>query len=113
VDAAFGEGAWPQLPDSMRALFTRNGDAIVTEVHGEWTRPSPKDLAAIDVPVLVLGGDDSPRAFRAADDALAAHLPSARRALVGGDHLIDPAHPVVLSFLDEVLQSGGPPAPRA
>jgi pimeloyl-ACP methyl ester carboxylesterase len=112
VDAAFGEGAWPQLPGSMRGLFTDNGEAILAEVHGGWTRPSPKDLAAIDVPVLVLGGDDSPRAFRAADDALAAHLPSARRALVGGDHLIDPAHPAVLSFLDELLSDDATSPPN-
>ena len=35
--------------------------------------------------------------------ALAAALPNARTALVDGGHLIDPAAPEVLAFVEEVL----------
>ena len=34
---------------------------------------------------------------------MAAAMPSARVAWVEGGHLVDPAHPVVLAFVDEVL----------
>ncbi|MFC7497226.1 MULTISPECIES: alpha/beta fold hydrolase, partial [unclassified Nocardioides] len=60
IEAAFGEGTWEQLPDEMRTLFVDNGDAILTEVHGAWTQPSAPELAQLDVPTLLLSGDDSP-----------------------------------------------------
>ncbi|MFC7496412.1 MULTISPECIES: alpha/beta fold hydrolase, partial [unclassified Nocardioides] len=112
IEAAFGEGTWEQLPDEMRTLFVDNGDAILTEVHGAWTQPSAPELAKLDVPTLLLSGDDSPGPFRAADDELAARLPHARRELVGGGHLIDPASPIVLSFIDELLASSTTAPPR-
>ena len=34
---------------------------------------------------------------------MAAAMPSARVEWVEGGHLIDPAHPAVLAFVDEVL----------
>ena len=54
-------------------------------------------------PVLVVSARDSPAAFAEAARLLAAALPAARAVRVGGDHLIDPAHPAVLDFLDQVL----------
>lgn len=36
-------------------------------------------------------------------DTVASTIPAARLVRVAGGHLIDPAHPVVLAFLDEVL----------
>jgi hypothetical protein len=38
-------------------------------------------------------------------DAMAGVLPDARTALVGGGHLIDPAAPEVLAFIEELLES--------
>jgi hypothetical protein len=35
---------------------------------------------------------------------MAAALPNARTALVGGGHLIDPATPEVLTFVEEIVQ---------
>ena len=37
-------------------------------------------------------------------EAMADVLPNARTALVAGDHLIDPAAPEVLAFVQEVLE---------
>ena len=36
---------------------------------------------------------------------MAAVLPNARTALVSGGHLINPAAPEVIAFIDEVLES--------
>jgi pimeloyl-ACP methyl ester carboxylesterase len=105
IEAAFGEGTWEQLPDEMRDLFVDNGDAILAEVHSAWTEPSAQDLADLEAPTLLLSAEDSPRPFRAADDELAARIPGVTRRVLGGDHLIDPASPEVLAFLDELLGS--------
>ncbi len=75
----------------------------MAEVNGQWTEPDPESLAALAQPIMLVSAEDSPPAFRAADDALARLLPQARREVIGGGHLIDAAHPLVLSFLDEVL----------
>jgi hypothetical protein len=39
-------------------------------------------------------------------EAMAGALPRTRVALVGGGHLVDPATPEVLIFLEELLESG-------
>ena len=39
-------------------------------------------------------------------DAVAAAIPSAKVEWVEGGHAINPAHPVVLGFIDEVLARG-------
>jgi hypothetical protein len=55
--------------------------------------------------VLLVAATDSPAEFRQPVDALAAALPNARTALVAGGHLIDPAAPKVLAFVDEIVTS--------
>ncbi|MGH3031370.1 MAG: hypothetical protein ACRDNE_11555 [Gaiellaceae bacterium] len=40
--------------------------------------------------------------FAEATNLMAAAMPSARIEWVDGGHLINPAHPVVLAFVDEV-----------
>jgi pimeloyl-ACP methyl ester carboxylesterase len=60
-------------------------------------------LATIRQPTLLVAAADSPPEFREPVDVLAAALPNARKALVGGGHLIDPAAPEVLAFVEEVL----------
>jgi hypothetical protein len=55
--------------------------------------------------VLLLAASDSPPEFREPNEVMAEGLPNARSAVVGGGHLIDPADPVVLAFVEEVLES--------
>jgi esterase len=99
-----GAETWTGLPDEIRAMFTGNGAAIVAELRGDlMLRAGPDVLARIQAPALVVTARDSPPAFRRANDVLAAAMPNARSALVGGGHLVDPADPVVLAFLEEVL----------
>ena len=82
-----------------------NGPAILTEVQSEWWLDADAAaLATIRQPTLLVAAIDSPPEFREPVEALAAALPNARKALVGGGHLIDPAAPKV------PLHRGGPRA---
>ena len=104
VDAVFGVGAWATFPPELQRLFTGNGPAILAEVRGGGLEVDAAAVAAIEQPALVVAADASHAVFREAADALAAALPNARRAQVGGDHLVDPAGPEVLAFLADVLR---------
>ena len=108
MDEVLGVGAWGSFPDDLRRLFTHNAPAILAEVLGGGLRTDAAELATITQPVLLVTATDSPPAFREATDALATALPCARTATVGGGHLVDPAGPAVLAFIDEVLAAGRP-----
>jgi hypothetical protein len=53
--------------------------------------------------LLVAGRHSLKPGFSEVTSAMAEAMPSATVAWVEGGHLIDPAHPVVLAFVDEVL----------
>ena len=98
-----GEDAWRSLPEARRQVLTGNGPAILAELTGEWwLEADAVDLAAIEQPALLVAAADSPPEFHEPVNALAAALPDARAVLVGGDHIIDPAIPEVLAFLERV-----------
>ena len=101
--AVLGDATWEGLPEEAKEMFTANGPAIVAEFRGGFLDADPKDLSAIAQPTLLVTAEDSPPAFAEATAALASALPSARIARVRGGHLIDPAGPAVLGFIDEVL----------
>jgi pimeloyl-ACP methyl ester carboxylesterase len=102
-----GEDVWDQLPAEMRQTFTDNGPAILAEERAGLLDVTPGQLTRIACPILILAGRDSPAPFLDATERMAASLPSARVEWVAGGHLIDPAHPAVLAFVDEV-QSTSP-----
>lgn len=95
--------AWDGLADDARAALSANGPAIVAELRGGFLEATPERLSAIARPTLVVSAQDSPPIFAEVAEVLAAAIPGARLAHVAGGHLIDPAHPVVLAFIDEVL----------
>lgn len=99
-----GEGAWDSLPDDVRRVFTHNGPAVLADLQGDWLTADAAALAAIEQPVMLVAATDSPPQFREPNEAMADALPNARSALVGGGHLIDPAAPEVLAFIEEVLK---------
>jgi len=104
IGAALGDGAWSSLPDEARRVFTHNGPTALADLEGEWLKTDAAALAAIGQPVLLIAATDSPPEFRDPNDVMAAALPNARTALVGGGHLIDPAAPEVLAFIAAVLE---------
>jgi esterase len=105
IGEVLGEGAWDSLPDDVRRIFTQNGPAALADLNGEWLNADAAALAALHQPVLLLAASDSPPEFREPNDVMTDALPNARSAVVGGGHLIDPADPVVLAFVEEVLES--------
>ena len=97
-----GDEGWESAPDMLKDLYVANGPALVAEFRGGFLDVELEELRRIECPVLLVGAADSPPVFAEAIELLASALPSARVARVGGGHLIDPADPAVLAFVDEV-----------
>lgn len=95
-------GAWEELPDDWRDLFTVNGPALLAELRGG-ERTDIGSFGDLRVPALVVTATDSAEPIRRCSEALAAALPGARAATVGGGHAIDPAGEDVLAFVEELL----------
>jgi esterase len=106
-----GEGAWRSLPEQLRRTFTANGPAILAEVRGRWWPGA--DVATLEQPTLLVAATGSRPELREPTEALARLLPNARIARVGGGHLIDPAAPCVLAFVEEVLDASPALEPAA
>jgi esterase len=95
-------GAWEELPQVFRDVFTANGPALLAEIRGGETTDNSK-LAELDVPTLIVSAEDSPEPLQRGTEGLERALPRARRTHVAGGHAIDPAGPEVLAFVAEVL----------
>jgi pimeloyl-ACP methyl ester carboxylesterase len=98
-----GDSGWEGLPDAAKQIFVANSPAIVAEVRGGPLAVTEEQLATIARPTLLVAGRDSPPAFADAAIRLAEAMPQTRVEWVSGGHLINPAHPAVLAFVDEVL----------
>lgn len=105
--SVLGEAAWKALPQAVRQVFNDNGPAIVAEERGGMLDVTAEQLRAIAQPTLLVAGRDSPPFFAEALGLMAAALPSAEVEWVAGGHLVDPAHPAVLAFVDDVLTRTG------
>jgi esterase len=109
-----GPDAWDSVPAEIRRALSGNGPAILAELTGEWWLQADESaISSIDQPVLIVSASDSQPAFREATEVMARLLPNARTATVSGGHLIDPAGPPVIAFIEELLGSRRPPAPSA
>jgi len=106
--SVLGDGVWEELPELVRETFTANGPAIVAEERGGLLDVTAGQLGTIAQPTLIVCAEDSPPVVAEAISLVAAAMPSARVEWVEGGHLINPAHAVVLGFVDEVL--AGPAA---
>jgi esterase len=97
-----GDAAWDGFPAPVRQMFADNGPAILAEVTGGSLQVGQAALAGIDQPTLLVAAASSPRAFRQATDAMATAMPNSRIFLVEGGHMINPADPAILRFLQEL-----------
>jgi esterase len=95
-------GAWEELPEAFREVFTANGPALLAEVRGE-ERTDIARLEDVRAPTLVVSAEESPEPLQRGLEALERALPQARHARVTGDHAIDPAGPEVLAFVTELV----------
>jgi esterase len=103
IRAVLGDGAWEGFPEPAKQMFTGNGPAIVAEFRGGVLDVGAEQLGTIVQPTLLVAAEDSPPAFAELTKLIAEAMPSARLERVDGGHAIDPAHPIVLAFVDEVL----------
>jgi esterase len=105
ITGVAGEEAWRSFPDQWQRVVTENGPAILAELGGEWwPEADATALATITQPTLLVAAAESPRKFHEPISVYAGVLPDARTELVGGDHIIDPAAPEVIAFIEEVLK---------
>jgi esterase len=96
-------GAWEELPEAWRDVFTANGPALLAEVRGEERLSDDSRLGELSVPTLVVTADASPEPIRRGSEALARALPEASAARSEGGHAIDPAGPDVRSFISALI----------
>ena len=100
-----GDDAWATLPPAVKETFLANGPAILVEERDGLLDLSAEQLGTIDKPILIVGAEDSLPQFAEVIRLQAAAMPEATVAWVDGGHLINPAHPAVLRFVEEVLSS--------
>ena len=80
-----GDDAFEQMPRSFRERSKKKWAEIRADSRALLAyRPRYAELANVNVPILLVGGDRSPSYFRATLDALAVALPHARMATVAG-----------------------------
>jgi esterase len=101
--SVLGDAGWEGFPEPAKQMFAANGPAIVAELRGGDLDVSAEQLGAIVQPTLLVAAKDSPPAFAKVTNLTAAAMPSAKVEWIEGGHLINPAHPAVLAFIDEVL----------
>jgi pimeloyl-ACP methyl ester carboxylesterase len=101
--AVAGAAAWEGLPETVKEELTDNSPAILADERNGYLDISAEQLGTILQPTLLVAAEDSPPELAEVTNLMAQALPSARVEWVEGGHLINPAHPAVLSFVDEVL----------
>jgi len=105
IGEVMDEGAWDSYPEEVRGILSRNSPALLAELgYVDEPQPDAAAFARIEQPALLVAASDSPPEQRAMSEAMAAVLPDARTALVAGGHLIDPATPEVLAFVEEIVE---------
>lgn len=90
-----GQHRIPETP-SRTALGGGGGTALPRFLQ-EYTGRLP-----IRRPTLIVSAEDSPEAYRLVNARLSGALPFTRTVLVAGGHLINPAHPAALDFVDRI-----------
>jgi pimeloyl-ACP methyl ester carboxylesterase len=107
VDAALGQhGAAQQLSPEQRAVLIANAKTVALQLNSPTrTTVGCTELQRLNIPVLVFGGDRSPRFMLMTNDALSRCLPRAEQVTVpDASHLLHSMNPKVyndalLSFL--------------
>jgi pimeloyl-ACP methyl ester carboxylesterase len=105
-----GDDGWGAMPDPLKQVFIAKSPAILAEERGGVLAVSADELGTIAQPTLLVGAKDSLPEFVEVTNLMAEAMPQAKVEWVEGGHLINPAHPSVLEFVDDVLAG---PEPRS
>lgn len=113
---ALGDQVWDSLPLELKQMLASSSPAVLAEIRGtgldlsaESLMLSEQDLAEIAQPTLIVSSEDSPDVLRLVNSHLAEGLPHAETLLVAGGHLINPAHPGILNFINGMTGQPSPP----
>ena len=101
---ALGDAQWESFPNSLRRMFVDNSPAILAELRGPWLETTDAELARIEVPTLLVAGQESPPAFRRMPFVSPPRSRTRGRPSWAGT-LVDPAEPDVLKLVGEVLST--------
>ncbi|MGH2947703.1 MAG: hypothetical protein ACRDPC_15870 [Solirubrobacteraceae bacterium] len=106
ITGVAGESAWRSFPDELRRVLIQNRPAILAELEGQWwLQADAAALAGASVGKRVCHRFD--RLVELGRRVGCRHqqdrLPN-RGVLVGGGHIIDPAAPEVIAYVEEVLE---------
>lgn len=95
VDDVSGQGPFEALADDERAMLIGNAGTFAGEARDPaWVDVDLDALAALDAPVLITTGDESPPPFPGIAHALRAALPQAElRVIPGAGHVPHETHP--------------------
>lgn len=109
IRETLGDAAWQSLPEGLREMLAGTGHAVLAEINGHGMDLSEDaleldedGLAGIRRPTLIVSAEESPDACRLVNARLSGALPFTRTVLVTGGHIINPAHPAVLDFVDRI-----------
>jgi esterase len=105
--SVLGDAGWEGMPEPAKQIFIANGPAIVADFRGGALEVTAEQLGTIIHPTLLVAAKDSPPAFAEVTNLVAEAMPEAKVVWVEGGHLINPAHPAVLGFVDDVLARAG------
>lgn len=104
-----GDAVWESLPADLKEMFAGTSNAVLAELKGhgfdlseDALELSEEDLAGIRRPTLLVSAEDSGGAFGAVTARLSGALPLTQTVQVTGGHVINPAHPAVLDFIDRI-----------
>jgi pimeloyl-ACP methyl ester carboxylesterase len=97
-----GDGAWESFPAELQAVFTDNVPALLADLRGDFLEMGEDEFRALGQPTMIVCGTESTVAPRRASARMAELVPRAELVEVTGGHLVDPAHPAVLAFIDGV-----------
>lgn len=107
-----GDAIWASLTDEAKGLFGDTDNAVLAEMRGQGLNLSQDplqldedQLARIRQQALIVSGEDSPEAYRLVNHRLPGALPRTRTVIVTGGHLINPARPAVLDYIERIVAS--------
>jgi pimeloyl-ACP methyl ester carboxylesterase len=103
VDYWMGAGAWAAMPESRREALATAMKTVKAEWDAAFLEPTPLSaFAALDVPVLVITGSDSPASSRGVARLLTKTLPRVTAIEIEGvGHMGPVTHPDRINALIE------------